>query len=546
MKIKDSTYQTKQSEVVNKCWTCNYKYMQKKLQLFKNYLFQNKLRASLILLLLIVVVGGSLRFYNLGKNSFIADEYLDMNSAYAYRMTHVWQAWDFNNGQPKTSDVNQARDVRAWIYKWQVAQVFKLLPPTEEVARLVSVFWGLVSIVLIYAVATSFSKKRQIGLLAAFLFAISAMGIMFDRKLRMYAMFYPMYLTLSWTLFLAFERAYDGRNWFLARLQRYSGINMLYGFLALVFGFVSLELQLLTVNIVAAFFGFVFVQTILQWKNEKKLTLNKYSFLTSVMIFGGVIAIKFFPGITGIFVASIKCFINNGGYFEKILSDYSNWMFGVLLFFLGGYFLYKQTGQKKEAVWLLTSLLVPLFMAAFMWKRTQGIQYIFFLQSFLIILIASGIYAVATFFEKQLVNISKKAFWVTIFLALLLLPNYAYFFSENNTYHRTDVGDYRKVFLYVKKYFKAGDVIVTRNFRNYYLSGMHTKIYDFGGESALSDLSVEQLKQVAAQNSSGWIILFDNDTLFFSKEAKTYLENNFSKVDNAAVRGQATVYFWRR
>ena len=321
---------------------------------------------------------------------------------------------------------------------------------------------------------------------------------------------------------------------------------MLYGFLALVFGFVSLELQLLTVNIVAAFFGFVFVQTILQWKNEKKLTLNKYSFLTSVMIFGGVIAIKFFPGITGIFVASIKCFINNGGYFEKILSDYSNWMLGVLLFFLGGYFLYKQTGHKKEAVWLLTSLLVPLFMAAFMWKRTQGIQYVFFLQSFLIILIASGIYAVATFFEKQLVNISKKAFWVTIFLALLLLPNYAYFSSENNTYHRTDVGDYRKVFLYVKKYFKAGDVIVTRNFRNYYLSGMHTKIYDFGGESALSDFSVEQLKQVAAQNSSGWIILFDNDTLFFSKEAKTYLENNFSKVDNAAVRGQATVYFWRR
>ncbi len=546
MKIKDSTYQTKQSEVVNKCWTFNYKYMQKKLQLFKNYLFQNKLRASVILLLLIVVLGGSLRFYNLGKNSFIADEYLDMNSAYAYRMTHVWQAWDFNNGQPNTSDVNQARDVRAWMYKWQVAQVFKLLPPTEEVARLVSVFWGLVSIVLIYAVATSFSKKRQIGLLAAFLFAISAMGIMFDRKLRMYAMFYPMYLTLSWTLFLAFERAYDGRNWFLARLQRYSGINMLYGFLALVFGFVSLELQLLTVNIVAAFFGFVFVQTILQWKNEKKLTLNKYSFLTSVMIFGGVIAIKFFPGITGIFVASIKCFINNGGYFEKILSDYSNWMLGVLLFFLGGYFLYKQTGHKKEAVWLLTSLLVPLFMAAFMWKRTQGIQYVFFLQSFLIILIASGIYAVATFFEKQLVNISKKAFWVTIFLALLLLPNYAYFSSENNTYHRTDVGDYRKVFLYVKKYFKAGDVIVTRNFRNYYLSGMHTKIYDFGGESALSDFSVEQLKQVAAQNSSGWIILFDNDTLFFSKEAKTYLENNFSKVDNAAVRGQATVYFWRR
>jgi hypothetical protein len=518
--------------------------MKKFFQSAKVYFLKKDVQKTLAILLAIIILGGALRVYHLGTNSFIADEYLDMNSAYAYRMTHSWQAWDFNFGIANNFDINPARDVRAWIYKWQVAQVFKLLAPTEEVARLVSVFWGLVSIALVYAVATSFTKKRQIGLLSAFLFAISAMGIMFDRKLRMYAMFYPMYLALSWSLFMAYEKAYEGKNWLLARFWKYGSINALYFVLALIFGLISLQLQLLTVNIVAAFFGFVLVQTILKWKEEKKFSLNKYNLTTILMLLGGILAIKFLPSVTGIFVASLKLFINNGGYFEKILSDYSNWMIGVLFFTVGGFYLYKTAGRKKEVVWLLTSILVPLFMAAFMWKRTQGIQYVFFLQSFLIILVASGIYGCAKFFEKNVTLFSKKAYIITIALSLLILPNYAYFFTENNTYHRTDVADYRKVFVFLKKNIKPGDVVITRNFRNYYLSGLHTKVFDFGGEAATSDFSLDELKQIIEQNPRGWVVLFDNDTLFFSKEAKTYLESNLSKINNVAVRGQSAIYYW--
>ncbi|NTV41315.1 MAG: hypothetical protein HGA61_03530 [Candidatus Moranbacteria bacterium] len=518
--------------------------MKKVIKFLKTFFWENDLRKTVAVLFLIIVIGGGLRLYNLGKNPFVADEFLDMNSAYAFRMTDVWQAWDFNLGKANSIDVNKARDIRAWGYKWQVAQVFKILPPTEQTARLVSVFWGLVSILLVYGVTVSFTRKRAIGLLGAFLFAVSLMGIAFDRKLRMYAMFYPAYLALSWVFFKFYEQKYIGKSKILAFFQKYGAVNLGYFLPLLLVGLLSLHLQLLTVNIVVAFFGYVLVQAILKFKQDRKFIWNKYNLTTLAMIVVGIVAVKFFAGIVGIFVSSIKFFINNSGYFEKILSDYNSPILAIIFFLLGAVYLYRKLERKKETVWLLSSLLVPLLMAAFLWRRTQGIQYVFFIQSFLIILIATGIYGTGKFFQEHLGVFSKKAFAVTVALALLLLPNYGYFFSDNNTYHRTDTGDYRRVFLYVKKNLQPGEIVITRNFRNYYLSGAKVKVVDFGGEAAKEDFSLDQLKQVIQQNPHGWLVLFDNDEMFLSKQARQYIVENLTQVDNINIRGFAKAYRW--
>jgi len=81
--------------------------------------------------LAIIALGFGLRAYNLGANSFVADEFLDLNSAYGYAATHAWQAWDFNLGKPNVQDVYAPRDERAWLYKWQVAHVFRFFPVNE-------------------------------------------------------------------------------------------------------------------------------------------------------------------------------------------------------------------------------------------------------------------------------------------------------------------------------------------------------------------------------------------------------------------------------
>ena len=84
-----------------------------------------------LVLAMIVMLGAGLRLYHLGKNPLIADEFLDMNASYGYFKTNVWQAWDFNKDAVNTTDAYAARDERAWIFKWQVTQFFRVFRPPK-------------------------------------------------------------------------------------------------------------------------------------------------------------------------------------------------------------------------------------------------------------------------------------------------------------------------------------------------------------------------------------------------------------------------------
>ena len=499
-----------------------------------------------LVLAMIVMLGAGLRLYHLGKNPLIADEFIDMNAAYGYSNTHLWQAWDFNKQTVNTTDVFAPRDERSWIYRWQVAQLFKIFPATEAVARSVSALWGLLTIILMYFVTLSFTKNKKIAIIAALLFAISITGIEFDRRLRMYAMFYPVYLALSWLVFQFFETRYEGKIAWLKKVSQKIDLNPAWIVPLLLVAALSFHLQLLTANIAPAFFAYVLILAIWSWR-KKMPAINKYSATVALAIVGLIAGKLFVPQIIGLFLGSLKFFINNSEYLTMIFRDYGLWSLAVVVLAFGIYWLAKEEKRPKEALWLTVSFLVPLLMAAFMWRRPQGIQYVFFIQSFLIILMATGIYGLAEFFKRQMPQFGTKACVVTMTLLFLLLPNYGYFFSgDDNTYHRgnTEVGDYRKVFTYVKKYAKPGDLIVTRNFRTYYLNGADFKVYDFGGERALADLSVETVKQLAADNPSGWIVLFDSDSIFISNQALDYIKKNFQQVDTSAIRGASRAWRW--
>ena len=193
------------------------------------------------------------------------------------------------------------------------------------------------------------------------------------------------------------------------------------------------------------------------------------------------------------------------------------------------------------------SFLVPLFSAIFLWSRNVGGQYIFFIKPFGTILIASGIYFLAKFFQDNLRDYGKKAYLATIILALLILPNYAYFFQSDNAYNQTSSSsnpNYRKIFTYFKKYKKDGDVLITRNFRNYYWSGSKIKVFDFGGELSKEKLSLEDIKKITAENPSGWFIVSGNDESYISNDAIEYVVRNLEKISNPQVRGDVIVYRW--
>jgi len=497
------------------------------------------------ILFLIVLLGSFLRIYRLGEVSFVADEFLDVNASYGYFKTGVWHAWDFNLGTP-VERINDPSDERAWGYRWQIAQLFRFFSPTETTARAVSVFWGIVSMGAIYLVATSFTKKRAVGLLSAILFALSISGIIMDRHVRMYAMFFPIFLLFSWSVFKFLEGKYESNIAWIKKTNIQYGLNPVYVIPMAALGLLSFHLHQLTANIAIIVLAYVTVRAVSTYRKRKSFW-NKYSAILASAAAGFVLAEIFAKQFMDQFLGTLTFFTTHTSYLDIVLRDYSNVFIAAAFILLGIYYLAKTRFLGKEALWLSFSFMLPLFFAIFMWRRNVGEQYIYFIQSFEMILIATGIYSVAIFFQDSLLKYKKKPFYITIILAMLVLPNYGYFFEENNIYRQTSRSEnpnYRSVFVYFKKHKASKDVLITRDFRNYYWSGEKVKTYDFGGELSKNKFSLEELQEIMQKNPSGWFIYSDNDKDYISEAVQKYVEQNLEKLNVIAVRGSISVYRW--
>ncbi|OGI22355.1 MAG: hypothetical protein A2808_01170 [Candidatus Moranbacteria bacterium RIFCSPHIGHO2_01_FULL_55_24] len=507
------------------------------------WILKNK-KGVWVALALIVLLGAGLRLYALGENSFVADEFLDINGSYGYFQTGEWQAWDFNYGKPAEMNINEARDERAFLYKWQVASLFHFLPPTEANARLVSVFWGILSILVVFGTARWYSGKTEIGLIAAFLFAVSISAIIFDRRLRMYAMFFPLYLLFSTFAFAAIERAYKGKIRALQVGWERLGIHLPFALLALVFGFLSFQVHQLTASIVPVLAVYLLARAWQAYREGDKR--NKYAVFLGLGALAFFALLLFFPSVLSGTTKELNFFDDHYGYIGYVLSDYAHPLLGILVMLLGARFFLRKPGRNQEGFWIILSLLVPLALAIWVWKRNAGPQYIFFVQSFAIILSAAGIYGIWEFVKLNLSDYAKAPF-IALLLGFLLLPNYGYFFEENTTYHETSSGsnpNYRKVFGYFKKNKAEGEVLITRNFRNYYFSGAKVPVYDFGGELSEERFSRTELESILEKHPHGWVIVSTNDYDYISKDAEALIKERMERVSHSEVRGPIEVYRW--
>src|SRR4030042_6438162 len=270
----------------------------------------------------------------------MTDEFLDYNSSYGYYKTGQWLAWDFNLDQV-SHNLYAQREERAWIYRAQVAQVFHWLPPTEAAARSVSAIWGIISIIVLYFAAAYFTKNKIIGLISAFLFSVSVAGITFDRMLRMYAMFFPVFLLFSWFIFRFFEEAYKGRMLFVKTIQDKLGINVIWLLPAILSGIISWHLHLLTANIGAIFIIYLIIRAIEVFYYKHSI-FNKYTaiLLSIILLLIGFIALyNINPENISIYSSSdILTFSwSSSRYLFSAVSDYSNAVLAYALIIFGIY-----------------------------------------------------------------------------------------------------------------------------------------------------------------------------------------------------------------
>jgi hypothetical protein len=492
----------------------------------------------------VLLLGALLRFYHLGETSFVADEFLDINASYGYFKTGEWQAWDFNFGRPDMESANADRDERAFAYKAQVAALFHVLPPTEGVARSVSAAWGLVSLALVFWMTASLTKRKEMGLLAAFLYAISVSALLIDRRLRMYAMFVPVFMAFSWTVFLFLEREYRGKLSLFRWAWRRFGFNLSYFAPALALGILGLHLHLLTVMIAATVLAYAAVRSV-----QVRGLRNKYGLILSVFCVGTAGLRLAAPGAFDLLSSSFSFPDNHYGYLGIVLKDYSHALLALIFFVLGVRRLVGPEGRPKEGWWLALSFLVPLFMAVFMWDRNVGDQYISFAQPFKMAVVAAGVFAFVEFCGRHLsASFGRRAVIAPLALSLLVLPNYAYFASEDNTYRQTSRSGnppYRKIFAYVMKNRTPEDIVITRDLRGYYLGGADMHVENIGGEITRDKLTGERLQDILSKYPSGWVVLSDNDDSLVSHDAMAYIEKNMERISNPQVRSTASVYRWK-
>lgn len=517
----------------------------------------------LLVFLAIIFLGIFLRVHRLGVQSFVADEFIGINIAVGYNETGEWKFWEFNKGA-----LSDEEYTRANVYYWQVAKTFDFLPPSEATARLASVGWGIIAMVTVFLATFVITRNWAIALIALFLSAISITELMYDRKLRMYSMFAPVYLWLSYAVYkfleykkvsieIPFLQKFFGskkegaKSNIIEKVSQKTGLNWVWFLPALLLGYLSLKVHLLTVNILPTILVYLLVMGIFFWvsrkqfKNRYLIILGIFSLVGLILAIGvstfktipivGFILSKAMMGIAGINL------VFHWTYLEKITLDYSYILFGIFFVLLGGYWMIKKYG--KIGLWTVLSFLVPLLLAIFSWERNVGDQYIYLVQLFKVMIVAVGVY----FFSKKISNAfeqSKKAFIPVLFMVLLLLVNFGFFFSGASFYGEPkswEYTNYREGFTYFLKHKSEDAAIFVRPLTNYYLRGTNTNVLAYNDTNKVT---LERVVMAQKEYEEVWAIFSQNTNI--NGDARRHIEREFELKEDLYTNQKLKIYVWRK
>ncbi|MCX6766061.1 MAG: hypothetical protein NT136_03845 [Candidatus Moranbacteria bacterium] len=501
----------------------------------------------LITLFIIILLGAGLRFYKLGARSFDRDEFFELNTSYGYFKTGKFLAWDFNNEKPFEGNLQDDTSTeRAEIFRWQLAQSYRFFEPSETNTRAVSAVWGIISIILVYFITLSFTGNKYIALIAAFLVAVGESEIIYSRRLRMYSMFFPVYLFFSWLVFKFYEAKYGGKIKLFRMISEKIGFNPVYFLPVLAVGIASYNTQVLTASIVGTIFVYSLVN--LTASIRKKSYFNNYS-ITLIAISGAYLAASRLPALHKFYKLAkknLKLFVENYSYFSGYFTDMVFPAVGFILLLIGVWFLAKKLDRKKEAVFLFLSAAVPLAAAVFTWSRDPAHRYIYFLQSFGIILIAVGIFAAIYFISGKFSKYRKPVIVITLIVFTALI-SFKYLAKNSEVYGHTKNSyypDFTKIFSYILANKKPEDVFVTRAYRSYYFRSQKIPVYDTQVLPLEKSDCREVLEDIISENKSGWVIIPKVDYVSLCKDGRQYLSENLSRVRADAIPTSAPVYRW--
>ncbi|MCK5614507.1 glycosyltransferase family 39 protein [Candidatus Pacearchaeota archaeon] len=522
-------------------------------------LFNRKITGVQSIIIFLIIVGFFLRIEDLGIQSFWMDEAISSIAAMSF----------LEKGSPiLKSGLLYDRGI---LNTFLIASSFKIFGVNEFAARIPSVLFGTLTILLVYIIGSKLGDQR-VGIIAAVLVAFSVWEIAWSRQARMYQQLQFFYI-LSLYLFYEFTKNKNRKNLVLLSFSIIATI------LSHVFGYV----------LILVFLSYLFVLTL----NERRTIIIKRKTTTLFVI--SFVASLVIAYHTGILQTVLKTNVN---YYDVYIYIFKQGM-EVFLFMtvLGGRLLLKK--EWKQSILLIAALIIPLYFI-FFHVLLLATRYLYFILPIMFILSGYFLYYVVDYLENSFTRIgnflrreevyganpkknvhlnifkkfkgffnNKKSCRITtnvilfILLVLIMYNSPAFTFTPKERY---DIGinapqsNFKDGYMYVKGAMQPSDVIVSAwtppsqfylGKSDYWLAinVVGTGIDGFIISNTSRDIytnatvirNIVGLKNVMKNNTVGWIII-DNIGLYkLNPEISNYIDSETLKVfDINTIR----VYMW--
>jgi asparagine N-glycosylation enzyme membrane subunit Stt3 len=482
---------------------------------------------GLVFLCFLVVSGFYLRFNNLGNLSFWVDELFSLYAAIGI----------LQHGTPVLP--SGTLYTRSIFNTSLIALSLKLFGISEFSARIVSVFFGTLTILLVYLMGVKVANKR-VGLLAALLISFSAWEIVWSRMARMYTEFQFFYLLTVYLFYLGLNKKNISILLFsaIAFICAYLDQILAITFLPVVLVYIIYSKREILKNrnfkygSLAVILGLAFVVMIFAGRNI-------YDIIFYNVPIGGKKPF-FYYAFTPLNILLTLVFIS-------IITSIILWKLGVLR-------------NKTNNIYLLLNFLIPfLILNIYAWKDSR---YALFIFPFLVLLASYAIdlYIVQNVISedvlsrisrvvKQKIRVVRNIKFAILLILVLLLSLQmissinAFYLSQKDDYHGFSQ-NWKKGSEYVKPKLVEGDKIFTTLplATLYYLGdeGYFVRQFEYSeiinnkGElvdmySGARILNTYESFMEAVKGSKGWAIVdYGIDMYYTDPRVRDYIKNNMT------------------
>lgn len=501
---------------------------------------------SIISIIAIVTI---LRVANLGGPSFAADENYQFFAAKGL----------LEEGKPiLPSGLNYDR---AYLFSRLVSFSLSLFGVNETAARLPSVLFGLLTVLLVFYWGKKYFNLK-VGLITALLIGFSPVEIAWSRECRMYAAFQFFYLLGVFSFFNGFEKSLkdptstnkiDLTESFTTIYQEY-GLSLkqiLWLIVSLVSFIISFKLHRLTGTFyfsIIVYFLLMFLLLVYS-KNIKIAIRSKYFFSFFLILLITIFAIFLFPNL----FSSAKNMFQYMPAWARMRNTsilyYYNYFFSFDFFPLGALFLIGSfqtlTRFHKTGFYLVLNFMIPFIFHSFV-PKVQDHDYIFYIFPLFLMIASYGIYnlfeaegkmilhSLEKINKKMRINFKTVTIGLICLLIVFLLTTRWFrngiglmFFKGGNT-PALEHSEWREAASYLLDMFERGDVIITTLPLNmlYYFgnvdyqldNGMIYSVHRYNKKNEDGFFlepyahtpviqNLEQLRKVINSHSHGWLIM---------------------------------------